>query len=143
MNIGLLASLVSVSILLGSCHQPAAMPPATACTPPRADWQAPHFIGGLDAPYSQVSIDHASNVYLDGRRVTLAGLKSALGQSRLVGPPRYDVFLEAEMGARCQMVDAVRDHMAEALNCPQSGRCAEGSRAVWFRWPVPPGTPPS
>jgi hypothetical protein len=79
MHTGFLASLVSVPILLGSCHQPAVMPPATACTPPRADWQAPHFIGGLDALYSRVSIDHASNLYLDGRRVTLAGLKSALG----------------------------------------------------------------
>jgi hypothetical protein len=117
--------------------------PAKACTPPRDRWQSPHFIGGLEVPIVQITLDHRNRLYLSGKPITARQLAVELGEINKITSPDLQVFLDTEMGANCAMLDAVRDQIDRSLNCKASGRCAEGSRTVWKEWPIPPGTPPS
>jgi hypothetical protein len=127
--------------IASACNQQ--QPPSVACTAPRGYWQKPHFIGGLEMPKLEVTIDHDSFIYVKGQRVTLAQLESQLRRAATIHNPDVGVALDTEMGASCKTLEEVRDIVDRTTNCRQSGRCAEGSRVVWMNWPSPPDTPPS
>jgi len=135
-----LIAALSVGALLGCDSHPKI---DRACTAPRGYWQQPHNIDGLERPYAQVSIDHASSLYLQGRRIGVGELEKQLRTAASIHSPEIDVFLDTEMGADCRTVEATRDLIDRTMNCRSSNQCAEGSREIWRNWPAPPGTPPS
>lgn len=91
----------------------------------------------------QVSVDHNSYVYVQGHRVSVGALEKQLRGAAAIHNPDVIVALDTEMGASCEMLDRVRDAIDRAMDCRDSGGCAEGSRLVWKNWPMQPGTPPS
>jgi hypothetical protein len=88
-------------------------------------------------------LDHRDQLYLGGEPITRRQLSAELEQINKVTGPDMPVFLDTEMGADCAILEAVRDQIDRSLSCKTSGRCAEGSRTVWKKWPLPAGAAPS
>ncbi|WP_309660992.1 hypothetical protein [Sphingomonas sp.] len=131
-----------MAIALTACSRSPA--DVSACAAPRANWQKPHCIEcGLETPRISFEIDRNSNLYQNGKPISLAEMSKQLGEIGKIDNPRIQVQLETEMGASCTTVERVRDLFDQHLQCGEFGQCAEGIKDVWREWPVPPGTPPS
>ena len=129
-------TLLGVALVLSGCNNEA----DKACTPPNSYWQVPHNFVGLMPEMNYVSMTRDGRLHWNGRRVSSAALTQMLRQSHQLNPEPV-VFLETEMGAPCEALDAVREQMDEALECKESARCAEGIETVWSEMPSPPGQP--
>lgn len=110
-----------------------------ACTPPRDYWTKPHNRGGLVPVSNALALTHNGSIYWNGTKVSLKTVDLYLRQSHMMSPEPV-VFLEAEMGAPCRVLEDLRDRMDKALECRKAGsRCEEGLRSVWDALPSPPG----
>ena len=137
-------ALLIVASLAGCEGREGRLPTATrACTPPREYWQKPHYIGGLIAPYTRISLDHQNHVFMSGKLATPQQLTAELEKLYAVTNPDMPILLDTEMGADCAALEALRNKIDRAMKCRASGRCAEGSFVVWMETPPAPGTPPS
>ena len=135
-----LATLPFVLLLLTSCERDQ----RRACSPPLSSWGDPHDFSGLLPPVVRVSLNQAGGAYWNGAKVSSRLLVQRFTAVRTMRPPQPIVFLETEMGAPCERVDAIRAEMERILHCSEErGVCAEGIMTVWEHTPSPPETPPS
>ena len=102
----------------------------------------PHDFVGLMPLINYVSITQDGALHWNGKPISSVTLGEYLRQSRQLNPKPV-VFLETEMGAPCEALEAVRKQMDEALECKKSGLCSEGIETVWRGLPNPSGMPPS
>ena len=84
-----------------------------------------------------VSITKDGALHWNGKLISPVRHGQYLRQSHQLIPEPV-VFLETEMGVPCDALDAVRKQMDDALECKESGQCAEGIQTVWRELPTPP-----
>ena len=124
--------LLGAALVLSGCTSEA----DKACKPPRSLWQKPRNFVGLMPKMNYVSITHHGRLHWNGKPVSSATLTQMLRQSYELSPQPV-AFLETEMGAPCEVLDAVRKQMDDALKCNESALCAEGIQIVWSELPTP------
>lgn len=129
-------ALLGVAFVLSGCTNEA----DKACRPPNSYWQKPHNFVGLMPKMNYVGLTRDGTLHWNGKPISSVALTQMLRQSHQLNPEPV-VFLETEMGAPCEALEAVRKQMNEELECKESARCAEGIETVWSELPSPPGAP--
>lgn len=90
----------------------------------------------------RISLDRADKIYWNGKQVSRETLDKYLASGSTLNPEPW-IFLETEMGASCDAVEAVRDQVEKQVDCATGYRCNEGIMSVWENTLSRPGTPPS
>jgi len=134
-----LFSLILIGLSLSACSRAE----EKACKPPRDYWRKPHDVEGIVGIRNEVSLRSDGAIYWNGTHISPSRLTHYLEMSHQLNP-EPEVFLQAEMGVTCSVLEDVRDRMDRALDCRKSySSCDEGVLSMWQNLPVPPGTPPS
>jgi hypothetical protein len=71
----------------------------------------------LETPNVSFEIDHDSQLYENGKPISLAVNSKDLIEIGNIDNPRVQVHLETEMGASCTTVEKVRDLFDRHLQC--------------------------
>lgn len=111
-----------------------------ACSPPRSSWGKPRSFGLV--ALNKIALDRTGKTYWNGEQVSRKTLDEYLALSPSMNPEPW-VFLEAEMGASCAALEAVRDQVEKHIDCSTGYRCNEGIKTIWNHTPSLPGSPVS
>jgi hypothetical protein len=123
-------------LLASGCAQEA----QKACSPPRSTWAKPRSFGLV--VLNKVALDRTGALYWNGKPISAPALEKYLALQPTLDPEPW-IFLETEMGAPCDRLDAVRDQVERYMHCSEGGRCNEGIMTVWDNIPGPSGGPVS
>jgi hypothetical protein len=87
---------------------------------------------------NKIALDRNGATYWNGTPISARTLDKYLSIVPNMNPIPV-TFLEVEMGAPCDALDALRKKMEQRLHCADRGPCAEGILEVWEHAPIPPG----
>jgi hypothetical protein len=126
-----------VVVLMGLIASACSVEAPRACSPPRSAWGQPRSFGLV--ALNTIALDRSGRTYWNGKEVARDVLGRNLAQGAHLEPQPW-IFLETEMGAPCDAVEAVRNQVERHVDC-STDRCNEGIKAVWNNVPAAPGAP--